>query len=73
MMPKAMALSAKSFDFDKEGNEINIDYTRMLAISNKYNYQGFIGIEYEGNDLPEIEGIIATRNLVLKNLSANEN
>ena len=73
MMPKAMALSAKSFDFDSEGNEINIDYARMLTIANKYNYQGFIGIEYEGNDLPEIEGIVATRNLVLKNLSANEN
>jgi len=73
MMPKAMALSAKSFDFDAEGNEINIDYTRMLAIANKYNYQGFIGIEYEGDHLGEIEGIVATRNLVLKNLSANEN
>ena len=32
MMPKAMALSAKSFDFDSEGNEINIDYARMLTI-----------------------------------------
>jgi len=73
MMPKAMALSAKSFDFDEEGNETNIDFTRMLSIANKYNYQGFIGIEYEGDNLGEIEGIVATRDLVLKNLSANEN
>ena len=73
MMPKAMALSAKSFDFDKEGNETNIDFTRMLSIANKYNYQGFIGIEYEGDKLGEIEGIVATRDLVLKNLNANEN
>ena len=72
MMPKAMALSAKSFDFDAEGNETSIDYSRMLSIANKFNYQGFIGIEFEGNGLSEIEGIVATRNLVLRNLSSNE-
>jgi len=66
MMPFAKAVSAKSYDFDKEGNETLIDYYKMLQIVKDGGYKGFIGIEYEGSRLSEDEGIIATKNLVLK-------
>lgn len=66
MMPFAKAVSAKSYDFDETGNETLINYFKMLQIVKDGGYKGFIGIEYEGNRLSEDEGIIATKNLVLK-------
>lgn len=65
MMPAAKAVSAKSYDFDAEGNETKIDYTRMLQIVKDANYSGYIGVEYEGSRLSEEEGIIATKELLL--------
>ena len=66
MMPFAKAVSAKAHDFDAEGNETHIDYIRMLQIVKDAGYTGFIGVEYEGSELGEAEGIIATRDLMLK-------
>ena len=66
MMPKALAVSAKSNDFDNQGNETTIDYQRMLQIVKSFGYNGYIGVEYEGNRLSEVEGIKATRDLLIK-------
>ena len=66
MMPKALAVSAKSNDFDDQGNETTIDYQRMLEIVKSFEYNGFIGVEYEGHRLSEVEGIKATRDLLIK-------
>ena len=52
--------------FDSEGNEKNTDYMRMLKIVKSSGYSGFIGVEYEGSELSEVEGIKATRDLLLK-------
>lgn len=65
MMPYAKAVSAKSYDFDAEGNETTIDYKKMLDIIKKTGYKGFIGVEYEGERLGEVEGITATRDLLI--------
>ncbi|MDY8138001.1 sugar phosphate isomerase/epimerase family protein [Aquimarina sp. 2201CG5-10] len=65
MMPYAKAVSAKSYDFNTEGNETSIDYKKMLGIIKKSGYTGFIGVEYEGERLSEIEGIKATRDLLI--------
>ncbi len=65
MMPAAKAVSAKSYDFDQNGNETTIDYLRMLQIVKDAGYTGFIGVEYEGNRLNEEDGIIATKELLL--------
>jgi len=65
LMPHAKAVSAKSHVFDAEGNESNIDYVRMLQIVKDAGYTGFIGVEYEGSELSEEEGIIATRDLLI--------
>jgi sugar phosphate isomerase/epimerase len=66
MMPKAFAVSAKSNDFDENGDEKTIDYMRMLKIVKSFGYTGYIGVEYEGERLSEIEGIKATRDLLIK-------
>ena len=66
LMPYAHAVSAKSYDFDDEGNETSIDYERMMEIVKKSGYQGYVGIEYEGNRLAEDDGIIATKKLLEK-------
>jgi len=69
MMPAAMAVSAKSYDFDEAGNETTIDYVKMLQIVKDAKYTGFIGVEYEGERLNERDGIIATRDLLVKSAS----
>jgi L-ribulose-5-phosphate 3-epimerase len=66
LMPYAKSVSAKSYDFDENGNETNIDYYRMMKIVLDAGYNGFVGIEYEGDRLRETDGIIATRKLLEK-------
>ncbi len=66
LMPYAKGVSAKSHDFDSEGNETNTDYSKMLSIVKEAGYTGYIGIEYEGSTLGEIEGIKATKALLEK-------
>ena len=64
LMPFAKAVSAKSHDFDANGNETHTDYLRMLRIVTTASYHGYVGIEYEGNQLSEAEGIRATKALL---------
>ena len=70
LMPYAKAVSAKSYAFDADGNEETIDYERILQIVKDAGYTGFIGVEYEGSQKGEEEGIIATRDLLV-NASKN--
>ena len=64
LMPFAKAVSAKSHDFDAEGNETHTDYRKMLGIVLDAGYRGWIGVEYEGDNIGEFEGIIRTRDLL---------
>lgn len=66
MMPFAKAVSAKSYDFDTQGNETKIDYYRMMDIVLKHGYHGYVGVEFEGNKLSEEQGIVATKKLLEK-------
>ena len=66
LMPYAKAVSAKSFDFDENGNQPKIDYYKMMKIVKEAGYNGFVGVEYEGSNKSEIEGIALTRDLLLK-------
>ena len=70
MMPLAKAVSAKSYDFDAEGNETKIDFMKMMKIVLDANYHGWVGIEYEGSKLSEDEGILATKKLLEKCMAA---
>ena len=65
MMPAAMAVSAKSYNFDENGNETTIDFVKMLQIVKDAGYTGFVGVEYEGDVLDEKAGIEATKALLL--------
>ncbi|MEM6704423.1 MAG: sugar phosphate isomerase/epimerase family protein [Acidobacteriota bacterium] len=66
LMPTARAVSAKSYAFDADGSETTIDYERMLQIVLDAGYDDYVGIEYEGTELEELEGIQATRRLLEK-------
>ena len=60
LMPFAKAVSVKSFNFDADGNEPDIDFDRLLKIVADAGYSGYLGIEYEGDSLSEYDGIHAT-------------
>tara|TARA_Y100000758_G_C16017114_1_gene409724 strand:+ start:169 stop:1104 length:936 start_codon:yes stop_codon:yes gene_type:complete len=66
LMPYAKAVSAKSYDFDQFGNETTIDFKKMMDIVEEFNYNGYLGIEYEGNNHSEIDGIELTKKLIQK-------
>ena len=59
MMKYAKAVSAKCYDFGPDGKETKIDFDRMMKIVFDAGYHGFVGVEYEGNRLSELEGIKA--------------
>jgi sugar phosphate isomerase/epimerase len=64
LMPYAKGVSAKSNNFDAQGNEIATDYLKMLKIVKQSGFKGIIGIEYEGDVLSEYDGIKATKALL---------
>lgn len=66
LLPYAKGISAKTFDFDLDGDEVTFDYVRLMKMIKTSGFKGFIGVEYEGNNLPEVEGILATKDLILK-------
>lgn len=64
MMPKAKGVSTKSEDFKDAGE--TIDYVKIIKIVKDSGFEGFIGIEYEGDNVDEEEGILELKNLVLE-------
>ncbi len=64
LMPYAKGASAKTYDFDAQGNCIETDYKKVMAIIKKAGFKGYIGIEYEGSSLDEYEGIKKTKALL---------
>ena len=78
LMPYAKGVSAKSHEFDKDGEELSTNYSRMIKIISESNYKGYITIEYEGamkgmfggegTYLSPHEGILATKKLINKYL-----
>ena len=74
LMPYAKAVSAKSYDFDDQGNDTLLDYERLMRIVLDAGYRGYVGVEYEGSELSEPDGIRATKALlerVRDNLAAD--
>ncbi|MCA0930856.1 sugar phosphate isomerase/epimerase [Lutimonas saemankumensis] len=66
IIPFAKGVSAKSNQFDENGNEVNSDYLRIMKIVKESGFKGYVGIEYEGVELSEDEGIKATKALLEK-------
>jgi L-ribulose-5-phosphate 3-epimerase len=66
LMPFAKAVSAKSHEFDDDGNEVRTDYRRMMKIVARRGLPGWVGIEWEGGDISEERGIVKTKKLLEK-------
>jgi sugar phosphate isomerase/epimerase len=64
LMPYAKAVSAKSHDFNELGEEVHTDYRKMMKIVLDAKYKSFVGIEYEGSNMSERDGIRATKKLL---------
>jgi sugar phosphate isomerase/epimerase len=64
LMPFAKSVSAKSYDFDEAGNETATDFKKMMRIVLEAGFRGYVGIEFEGTELSEPEGILATKALL---------
>lgn len=65
-LPFAKGVSAKSYTFDADGFETVIDYTKLLQLVKDSDFNGHIGIEYEGENMSEPEGIKTTKALIEK-------
>ena len=52
------------FQFDKEGNETQTDYRRMMRIVVDAGYRGYVGIEFEGTKHTKFDGIRLTKALL---------
>ena len=66
LMPYAKAVSAKTHDFNEQGEETHTDYEKMMRIVLDQGYRGFVGVEYEGSELSEEEGIMKSKQLLEK-------
>ncbi|MCZ6617574.1 MAG: sugar phosphate isomerase/epimerase [Gammaproteobacteria bacterium] len=64
LMPFARGVSAKTHNFDESGNERDKDYLRLLRIVLDAGYRDYVGVEYEGVEVSEAEGIVLTRMLL---------
>jgi len=64
LMPYAKGVSAKANDFDSKGDVAETDYKKILKIVKDSGFRGIIGIEYEGSNLSEYEGIRATKKVL---------
>ncbi|MGZ8525708.1 MAG: sugar phosphate isomerase/epimerase family protein [Chitinophagaceae bacterium] len=68
LLPFAKGVSAKTYDFDKNGEQPLMDYKKLIGIVKASGFKGYIGIEFEGNTQPEEEGIRRTKQLLEKYL-----
>jgi sugar phosphate isomerase/epimerase len=66
LLPFARGVSAKSYDFDADGNETLLPYRVLLEKVKASEFSGYIGIEYEGHRLSEYDGVRATKALLEK-------
>ena len=49
LLPFAKGVSAKTYDFDANGEQPLMDYKRLIGLVKASGYKGYIGIEFEGN------------------------
>lgn len=68
LLPYAKGVSAKTYDFDGNGEQPLMNYKRLLDLVKASGFKGYIGIEYEGINQPEDEGVRNTQKLLKKYL-----
>lgn len=71
LMGYAVGASAKSYNFDDNGNESKLDYQRLMQLVNDHKtdrFKGYVGTEYEGPLEDPKEGVRLTKALVQKSI-----
>ncbi len=48
--PRAVLVQAKTYDGGGTWYTLDLDYPRIAAILRKHNYQGYVSLEFEGNE-----------------------
>ncbi|MCV9389048.1 sugar phosphate isomerase/epimerase family protein [Reichenbachiella ulvae] len=66
LLPYSYGISAKTFEFDENGEAIQTDYKKMFDIINASDFDGWVGVEFEGDGVSEYEGIKKTKALIEK-------
>jgi sugar phosphate isomerase/epimerase len=68
MLKYAKGVSAKTYDFDANGEQPLLDYKRLIGIVKASGFKGYMGIEFEGINQNEDEGVRKTQDLLKKYL-----
>lgn len=68
LAPYTFGVSAKSYDFDDEGNELTLNFTQYIKILREYGFDGVVSAEYEGDALSEMDGVTKTIRLIEKSI-----
>ena len=70
VLGKLAVISAKSHNFDANGDETEFDYYRLMKIILGAGFRDIVAIEYEGKVTPPVEGVLATKRLIEKAVAA---
>lgn len=54
LAPKTFLVQAKTYFGGGKWYSLDLDYDKIAAIFGKYNYRGYISLEFEGGESPEI-------------------
>ncbi len=65
LLPFAKEVHAKSYQFDRDGNEKKIDYQQCISMLKRTNFEGPLVVEYEGNG-QKLQNSLKTRDLILR-------
>jgi hydroxypyruvate isomerase len=69
MLPHTVTVSCKMHSFDKNGNQPDFDYPRLMKMIQQSAYKGILAIEWEGSALEPVAGVKASKKLIEKSLS----
>ena len=70
MLPHTVTVSCKMHSFDKNGNQPDFDYPRLMKMIQQSAYKGILAIEWEGSALEPVAGVKASKKLIEKSLAA---
>jgi len=70
MMPMTATISCKMHSFDKDGNQPDFDYQRLMRIIAASDYRGILAIEWEGRNLDPVAGVNASQELLKRSIAS---
>ena len=69
MLPHTITVSCKMHSFDAAGKQPDFDYLRLMKMIKQSKYRGILAIEWEGEALEPIPGVIASKKLIETSLA----